>query len=218
MSLVELDRDEELQDATPPGAPPVARRRNRGQYWTRVLHVYISMVCLLVVLFFSVTGLTLNHPEWTFGLDGSETTEQGTLGAGWQTGGEVDWLVVADTLRDRYDLRGEVAERSVNGGEAAISFKGPGFGADAFITMETGAYEITINRQGLVGVFNDLHKGRDSTSSWRWLIDASAILLVVISATGLILQLYLRRRRRSALWTVAGGFVLLAVFIWLALR
>ena len=33
------------------------------QMWARRLHVYISMALLLVVLFFSVTGITLNRPE-----------------------------------------------------------------------------------------------------------------------------------------------------------
>ncbi|WP_299021986.1 PepSY-associated TM helix domain-containing protein [uncultured Photobacterium sp.] len=33
------------------------------QLWARRLHIYISMALLLVVLFFSVTGITLNRPE-----------------------------------------------------------------------------------------------------------------------------------------------------------
>ena len=30
------------------------------------LHIYVSMLGLAAVLFFSVTGLTLNHPDWFF--------------------------------------------------------------------------------------------------------------------------------------------------------
>ena len=58
-------------DGTPAGAVVVAqRRRSRTkkasvQKWARILHAYSSMLCLLVVLFFSVTRLTLNHPNWT---------------------------------------------------------------------------------------------------------------------------------------------------------
>ena len=50
---------------------------------------------------------------------------------------------------------------------------------------------------------NDLHKGRDASSSWSWVIDASAILLVVVSLTGLGIQLFRRKRRTRAL-VVAG--------------
>ena len=58
-------------DGQPAGAVVVAqRRRSRTkkasiQKWARILHAYSSMLCLLVVLFFSVTRLTLNHPNWT---------------------------------------------------------------------------------------------------------------------------------------------------------
>ena len=58
-------------DGKPAGAVVVAqRRRSRTkkasiQKWARILHAYSSMLCLLVVLFFSVTRLTLNHPNWT---------------------------------------------------------------------------------------------------------------------------------------------------------
>ena len=31
---------------------------------SRLIHVYVSMALLTLLLFFSVTGITLNHPEW----------------------------------------------------------------------------------------------------------------------------------------------------------
>ena len=38
----------------------------------RWIHIYLSMFGLAAVLFFGVTGLTLNHPEWF--LDGAGRT------------------------------------------------------------------------------------------------------------------------------------------------
>ena len=32
--------------------------------WARWLHIYLSMVTFAILLFFAVTGLTVNHPEW----------------------------------------------------------------------------------------------------------------------------------------------------------
>ena len=32
--------------------------------WSRWLHIYLSMFSFIIVLFFSVTGLTLNHVDW----------------------------------------------------------------------------------------------------------------------------------------------------------
>lgn len=189
-----------------------------GQHWTRVVHVYTSMACFLVVLFFSVTGLTLNHPTWTLGGAGSETTEQGSLPTTWKSNDTVNWLTVAEFLRSEHSLRGAVSNYQSNATDGSITFKGPGYEADAFIDVAAGSYEITIASQGPLGALNDLHKGRDSSSSWRWLIDASAILLIVISLSGLILQLFLRRRRRNAMWAVGGGSIILVVMAVLALR
>ena len=42
--------------------------RNRSYQLARWLHVYTSMLSLLIVLFFSATGVVLNHPEWTVAL------------------------------------------------------------------------------------------------------------------------------------------------------
>ena len=32
--------------------------------WSRLIHIYLSMLGLLVILFFSITGIMLNHEEW----------------------------------------------------------------------------------------------------------------------------------------------------------
>ena len=42
--------------------------------WMRWFHTYVSMLGLGSLLFFSVTGLTLNHPDWTLGGRRREST------------------------------------------------------------------------------------------------------------------------------------------------
>src|SRR3954468_1125799 len=48
----------------------------------RWLHIYLSMFGLAVVLFFSVTGLTLNHPDW-FGEPERRVSAQGRMAPEW---------------------------------------------------------------------------------------------------------------------------------------
>lgn len=175
------------------------------------------MVCFLVVLFFSVTGLTLNHPTWTLGGNGSTAQAEGVLPADFKSGDAIDWLRVAEFLRKEHSLRGEVSARNESAGEGTISFRGPGYSADAFFATDTGTYQITAKSAGPLGVANDLHKGRDTKSSFKWLIDASAIFLILISVTGLTMQFFLRKRRRSALWSVAGGALLFVFFVFLTI-
>src|ERR1700741_5087231 len=48
----------------------------------RWLHVYLSMVSFVIILFFAVTGLTLNHADW---FDGKEQIKKysGQVKIGW---------------------------------------------------------------------------------------------------------------------------------------
>ncbi len=189
-----------------------------AQRWTRWVHVYTSMICFVVVFFFSATGLTLNHPEWTFGISPKLTKVTGTLPANWRSGNTVDWLVVAEYMRATNGLKGSVSSHDSDTSQGSISFRGPAYGADAFIDVPKGTYELTVETQGFVGYMNDLHKGRDSPSSWKWVIDISAIFLVIVSLSGLLLQLFLRKRRSTAYGVAGVGGVVTVLMMWLAAR
>ena len=176
----------------------------RAHVWLRWVHTYASMISLLVVLFFSVTGVTLNHPNWLFGTSTVRREVSGTLPAGWYKGNQVDWLLVAEELRAQQRVKGRAGDPRLSGGEATISFKAPGYGADAFINAKTGAYTMTINAQGAVAVLNDLHRGRDAGSAWSWLIDLSGGFLALVSLTGIGILLYLKKVRARALAVMLG--------------
>ncbi len=201
-----------LVDGGPPATAtrkpmPDNGRRKRGLHrWARALHVYSSMIALVIVLFFGVSGITLNHPTWTFGDQVELTTESGTLPvATTMEDGSVDFLTISEYVRDEFGVNGSVDSFDLTNGEGSIAYKNPGYSADLFFDVETGEFELTIEQQGWVAVMNDLHKGRDTGTAWKWVIDLSAAFLVVISLTGLVMQLFLRKRRRSALISSAVG-------------
>jgi uncharacterized protein len=193
-----------------PAAAPRARRRRplrlRVHSVLRWLHVYTSMVSLVVVLFFAATGVTLNHPDWL----ATERTQEvtGTMPAAWKTANGVDWLVVAEHLRARHGVHGAVADRTADDREAALTFRAPGYSADTFIDVLDGSYKLTVSYQGAVGMLNDLHRGRDSGRSWAWLIDVSGVFLVLLSLTGLGLLFYLRKVRTKGLVVMTAGAAL----------
>lgn len=175
----------------------------------RWLHVYTSMICLVVVLFFGITGVTLNHPSWTFGDEVVRNTYSGTLPDTFLADdGDIDYLAVTEFVRETHDVKGTVEDYGDSGGDGTVSFKAPGYAADLFFQTDTGAYDVTIEEDGFVAVMNDLHKGRYADSSWKWLIDLSGGFLVVISLTGLGIQLFLRKRRTTALIVAGVGLVL----------
>ncbi|MDB5046866.1 MAG: peptidase [Deinococcus sp.] len=189
----------------------------RMNVWLRWLHTYTSMISLLVVLFFSLTGITLNHPDWAFGNAETRREATGTLPAGWIKGTDVNWLTVAEELRAQQGLRGRAGDTRLDGEEASLSFKAPGYSADAFIEAATGKYTVNVQAQGAVAVLNDLHRGRDAGSAWAWLIDLSGVFLTVVSLTGLGILLYLKKTRVKALAAMLGASILAIVLARLAI-
>ncbi len=217
--------DSEDTEAASQSLRPALTRKPRRQLWrdtqrwTRWLHVYTSMLALLVVLFFGITGITVNHPEWTFGFGPTSETSTGTLPSEWQgPDGEVQFLVVSEFVRSDYGVKGDVSDFGSDTTAGFISYRGPGYGADIFFSLDSGEYELTVEQQGWVGVINDLHKGRDTDSSWNWLIDVSGAFLVLIALTGLGLQLFLKRRRRAALMVGLAGTIATGVFWFIAVN
>lgn len=191
-------------------------RKNAAHRWTRWLHVYTSMLAFVVVLFFGLTGITLNHPSWTFGDDTEHTEVTGTLPSGWNRQ-PVDFLAVTEHIRSTYGVGEPVSAYDVVGQEGTVSFRGPGYAADLRFSTVDGSFTLDVDEQGVVGVLNDLHKGRDTTSSWKWLIDVSGVFLVVVALTGIGLQLFLKKRRSRALIVAAAGLVATVVFMFLTL-
>jgi hypothetical protein len=212
IAVVSNDEDAPLPEPDRPSARRVRRKRPlrlRVHSVLRWLHVYTSMVSLLVVLFFAATGVTLNHPDWLAGERTEEIT--GTLPAAWKTAKGIDWLVVAEHLRAANGVHGTVADRREDDREGSLTFRAPGYSADAFIDVRDGSYKLTVSYQGAVGVLNDLHRGRDAGSAWAWLIDASGVFLVFLSLTGLGLLFYLKKVRIKALLVMTAGAALVIV-------
>lgn len=185
------------------------------------------MFGLATVLFFGVTGLTLNHPDWFFANVETRSDVEGQMDAGLlnrsvegvSPGDDpsllVDKLAVVEHLRAKHHLTGSVSEFRVDDVECLVSLKGPGYSADAFIDRALGEYELSEVRYGVVAVLNDLHKGRDTGFVWSIVIDVSAVLLTVISLTGLVLIFYLKLRRKPGIVVaVIGTVVLVLAYVW----
>ena len=188
--------------------------RRRIAKLTRWLHIYGSMFSLATVLFFSVTGLTLNHQDWFAGQEVT-SNRQGSMNASWLAamGGDVDKLQVVEFLRATAGIHGALADFRVDDGTADVAFKGPGYSADVVIDRATGRFELTEVRMGLGAIVNDLHKGRDTGAAWKVAIDISAVLLVLISLTGLVLLYFVYKHRAAGvLLALAGSGVVYLVY------
>jgi len=189
-------------------------KRNTSN-WSRWLHIYLSMFSFMILLFFAVTGITLNHTEW-FADQQKTTSMNGKLNLQWvsvKDTARIAKLNIVEFLRNTHGIKGAVGEFSIDENQCTISFNGPGYTADAFVNREDGSYEVSETKTGIWGVLNDLHKGRDSGKTWARLIDASAVLMVLVSMTGLIMLFFLKKKRVSGiLIMVLGGLICYLVY------
>ncbi len=190
------------------------------------MHIYLSMFGLAVILFFSVTGLTLNHPDWFF--DERTVHSTGTINTAWMNvvapppgdwdqydySHEVSKLEVAEFLRAEHRLRGSVTDFLAFEDECEVTFQGPGYAATARINRDSGDYAIDVTANDFVTVINDLHKGRHTGQAWSWVIDISAIIGTLVAVSGFILIFFLRLRRQTGILTAVVG----SIVLWILYR
>lgn len=102
-----------------------------------------------------------------------------------RSGGPLGRLEIAERLRSAHELSGGLKDLRVDDTQASLSFKGPGYAADIFADRQTGDYDVTETRMGWGAIVNDLYTGRDSGEIWKTVIDISAVLICMVSLTGL---------------------------------
>lgn len=185
----------------------------------RWLHLYLSMFGFLTILFFSFTGITLNHPTWFGGEKNWTKSTQGSIDATWLTPSlsedKIDRLKIAEEIREQQHLRGKVSEFRIEDEACWLTFKGPGYSADIELQRHSGKYDATIVEYGWVGKWNDLHKGRDSGFAWSVLIDASAIVMILSSLSGLGMLFFMKKKRSTGLIVTGVGALVFAIFYWM---
>lgn len=181
---------------------------------TRWLHIYLSMLSFAIVLFFAVTGLTLNHADYFTGTEHINKFS-GKVLLRWvksQDTAAIAKFEIVQFLKKSHHLKGEVSDFFIEDSQCSVSFKGPGYSADAFIDRSNGEYKITESMLGLVAIMNDLHKGRDTGKTWSYIIDASAIFMTVISLTGIIMMGFMKKKRLKAFVIAFIGVVIAFLF------
>lgn len=190
----------------------------------RWLHIYVSMAVLVVFVFFALTGITLNHPDWQLQAGKQSDSRQLQLPAA-LTGLEfsADQLQqaeqakqIADWLRAEHQIQGAVFAFSYDPDEQLLEldFKQPAGFANAQIALDSGVVELTAEFGGYLALLNDLHKGRYAGTAWKWLIDVVAIACLVFALSGF----YLLWRQPARRWlgvqcALTGAGVMLLVYL-----
>lgn len=201
-----------------------ANLRQRRSYWLKTLHQWhwiSSAVCLVGLLLFTITGITLNHasqieatPRVT-ALDGdlpAELLSRLSDAAPTEDGDHALPSFVRDWLHTHFSL--QVGDRPAEWSQDEIYLSLPRPGGDAWLSIDlaSGAVEYEKTDRGWISWFNDLHKGRNTGAAWRWFIDIFAVASLVFCITGLFL-LQLHARQRPTTWPMVGLGLLLPLLI-----
>ena len=188
----------------------------------RTLHTYSAMWVLLLLLFYSVTGITLNHPDWQSKWGARQQLQQLPLPEPlqpWPLATQqqeyattlVDWLkrtqgVAGISWQARFDSDEQTLE---------LSFKRPAGFAVALVDFAAAEIELEQQFNGYLALANDLHKGRDSGALWKALIDITAIACLLFALTGfyLLLKMPSKKQLGNALAVLGGVMAVLAYLL-----
>ncbi len=187
--------------------------------WSRWLHVYLSTALFTLLLFFSVTGITLNHPQWAADTSAPEELSTDIPGSirnqllsqsGAALDGLTDHIALTTGLSDprSIDVDWEL-------GEIEFDYPLPAGYAFVIAELDSGTLLIEHKQGSLLALLNDLHKGRHTGPAWSWLIDISAAVISIFAITGMIILLQHKRYRRAGLSAALAGTLLPWLYYWL---
>lgn len=203
--------------------PKAARKRINWKVeiyrQSRAWHGYLSAFAFLALIFFAITGLLLNHPEWTTA-DKEQPSKETTVTLA------AAELARAKAATDPAKALGEAVGRKtpligawqsgeVIDEEAQLRFEGPKGSSDVVVDLATGKAEVETKRARLIDTINELHRGKNSGGAWKAVIDASAIVILLLSVIGYVLFFSLRFRLRTSLILTGASLAgLVGVVVW----
>ncbi|MBA4794123.1 MAG: PepSY-associated TM helix domain-containing protein [Phenylobacterium sp.] len=188
------------------------RAQKRAAFLRQVLrwHWISAAICLIGMMLFAVTGITLNHagaigatPKVTERTAEAPADLLPLLQAAEAEGGPTPEAVRAWLRKELKVAVPADAAPEWSPGELYLALPRPG--GDAWLSLDTATGEVIYERtdRGAIAYLNDLHKGRNTGAAWMWFIDIFAVGCVVFCITGLLL-LQLHAHARKSTWPLVG--------------
>ncbi|MCA6060784.1 PepSY-associated TM helix domain-containing protein [Thalassolituus sp. ST750PaO-4] len=188
----------------------------------RQWHWISSALCLVGMILFAFTGITLNHAAdikaepvtVTLETELSATLLKTLSG---RSAGPLP-LALRQWLLQEHSISVPAADAEWQGNEVYLGMPRPG--GDAWLSIETDSGVLLYERteRGWISYLNDLHKGRNTGPLWSWFINIFSLLCLVFSLSGLWLLVRYARQRPSTWPLVALGVVIPLLIIILSVH
>ena len=194
----------------------------RALYSTsRALHIYISTALFFLLILFCVSGIVLNHIDW---LKNDKNNGQVTavIPAELVTKANEQlntlptlYPEIEAYLAEQYALtKVKSIEWEKEDALVMLDYPLPAGFAYAELDFTTGELNLDYQTGGFLSLIGDLHKGRHSGEVWSWVIDISAVLIILFAITGMIILFQNRKKRLAGIWiTLLGVATPLVIYL-----
>ncbi len=204
------------------------QKKKKKSFWRKQLHSWhwiSSAISLIGLLLFAFTGITLNHAA---DVEGSpQTVEKSvTMPAPLLTQVAPDDrpdtkkplpAPVAAWVEKEIGVRAS-GDAEWSAGEIYLALPRPGGDGWVSVDRHSGIVTSESTSRGWISYLNDLHKGRNTGTAWKWFIDIFAVACFLFAMTGLLL-LQLHAAKRPSTWPLVGaGLIIPTLLILLFLH
>ena len=180
------------------------------------------MPVLLLMLFFTVTGLILNHPDW----DKTRSQQQQ------MTVPSPPWLTHTKDWQQNYQQQGlrilQWLDLKHNIRATRFSIEWDDFDRLLILTLDSPAgntvIEAFVDQQkihidqrqlSVLAMLNNIHRAKHTTGLWLYLSDISAVAMMIFCLSGFWLVVINRLQRKPALVWFSGGSIFFVFVIYL---
>lgn len=203
----------------PAGGPRRRGGNARAEFYRqcRRWHGYLSAFAVIALVFFSATGVMLNHPEWFEGAPAEARRTIVTLSPerlAAAIGSEDVPGSLAAAVAEQADIIGTFTSGEVSEDGATLRLEGVRGSTDIAVDLPGGRAEVDVVPASTSTILQELHRGTSAGAPWRLLLDVTAVLVLGLSLVGYVLFFSLRFRLRTSLaLTGASLAAMLAVFV-----
>ncbi len=207
---------------SPPRKKTAAAKKS-ATFWkkqARIWHWISGAICLIGMLLFAFTGITLNHAADIPATPKRERLEaqlpndlMGSL-AQQPEEGVTDSLPkdIVRQLRRDPGINAAGAKAEWTDIDVYVGLPQPGGDAWLAIDRETGLVEYERTTRGAISYLNDLHKGRNTGTAWAVFLDIFSLATIFFCLTGLWL-LQIHAGKRAITWPLTIGGLALPIVI-----
>lgn len=184
-----------------------------------VIHGCLSAFSFFLLSFFAITGLLLNNPQW-FAAPSDLQTQRFILPSAFvaelkQQENPSDELLIY--LKQQTNLIGRYQSTEIINQKMKIKLVSPAGSTEILTDFDTHSAEISTQSVSTLTLIQQLHQAQYAGGAWHWLVNMTAILILLLAIAGYVLSLGRYKNKAQHLFLTVLSLVVLIFSVWLAI-